>query len=116
MITFIVQLRVRPANVSAFEALMAQVVAMTRAHEPGVLHYDFSRSVDQPDSYVVIEVYRDAEAHAAHMASDWVRDSLPASAGLVEGPPHIRQYVSGGSEPVRQRLYTESPINQQEAT
>jgi quinol monooxygenase YgiN len=46
------------------------------------------------------EVYRDAEVHAAHMASSWVRESLPKSAALIEGRPRIRQYVSGGSQPV----------------
>jgi quinol monooxygenase YgiN len=49
-------------------------------------------------------VYRDTEVHAAHMASAWVRESLPKSAGLIEGKPEIRQYVSPGSEPVRRRM------------
>ena len=34
---------------------------MTHEHEPGVLYYDFARSVDDPDTYVVIEVYRDVD-------------------------------------------------------
>jgi quinol monooxygenase YgiN len=100
MITFIAHLRVKPENAAAFEALMAHVAQMTRAHEPGVAYYDFARSADEPDTYVVVEVYRDAQAHAGHMASSWVRESLPPSAALIEGRPHIRQYVSGGSEPV----------------
>jgi quinol monooxygenase YgiN len=104
MITFLVHLRVKPDNCAAFEALMTHVAAMTRLHEPAVLYYQFGRSVEAPDSYVVIEVYPNAAVHAAHMASHWVRESLPASARLIEGPPVIRQYVSPGSEPVRQRL------------
>jgi quinol monooxygenase YgiN len=104
LITFIAHLRVAPAHAAAFEALMAHVVATTRAEEPGVLHYACARSVDEPDTYVVIEVYRDAAAHAAHMASAWVRDSLPRSAALIEGRPHIRQYVSEGSIPVRRSV------------
>lgn len=100
MITFIAHLRVRPGNAAALEALLAHVVAMTRAHEPGVVHYDFARSADEPDTYVVVEVYRDAAVHAAHLASPWVVASLPETARLIEGRPHIRQYVSGGSRPV----------------
>jgi quinol monooxygenase YgiN len=104
MITMIAHLRVTPANAPAFEALMAHVVKLTRENEPGVVHYECSRSVDEPDTYVVVEVYRDAEVHAAHMATDWVRESLPKSAALIEGRPHIRQYVSEGSNPVRRTV------------
>jgi len=109
VITFIAHLRVSPGNARAFEELMTQVAAMTHAHEPGVLYYEFAKSVDEPDTYVVIEVYRDVEVHAAHMASAWVRESLPVSARLIEGRPHIRQYVTPGSEPVRQRLFPGAP-------
>jgi quinol monooxygenase YgiN len=100
MITFIAHLRVKPQNAAALEALLGYVREETRAHEPGVAWYDFAKSVDEADTYVVIEVYRDAAAQAAHMASDWVQESLPKSAALIEGKPHIRQYVSEGSAPV----------------
>ena len=79
---------------------MTHVAEMTHRHEPGVAWYEWAKSVDEPDTYVVIEVYRDAEVHAGHMASAWVRESLPKSAALIEGRPHIRQYVSEGSQPV----------------
>ncbi|MCW1428957.1 putative quinol monooxygenase [Novosphingobium sp. JCM 18896] len=97
----IAHLRVAPENAAAYEALMTHVAAMTRAHEPGVVHYGWAKSVDEADTYVVVEVYADAAVHAAHMASAWVREALPRSAALIEGKPHIRQYVSEGSTPVR---------------
>jgi quinol monooxygenase YgiN len=100
VITFIANLRVPPRNVEAFEALMTHVVAMTREHEPGVVYYDYARSVDEPDTYLVVEVYRDAEVQAAHMTTRWVTESLPKSAALIDGRPRIRQYVSGDSQPV----------------
>jgi quinol monooxygenase YgiN len=101
MITFVAHVRVKPENAAAFEALMTEVRAQTRANEPGVAYYDFARSVDDPELFVVVEVYRDTEVHAGHMASPWVRESLPKSAALMSGKPEIRQYVSDGSEPVR---------------
>lgn len=103
MITFIAHLRVKPENAPAFEALIAHVAAMTREHEPGVLYYEFAKSVDEPDTYVVVEVYQDRQVHAAHMASEWVRESLPRSARLIEGKPDIKQYVTPGSEPILHR-------------
>ena len=107
MITFIAHLRVSPENAPAFEKLLTHVAAMTHEHEPGVAYYEFAKSVDDPDTYVVVEVYRDVEVHAAHMASAWVRESLPVSTGLIVGKPHIRQYISPGSEPVRRRVFPE---------
>jgi quinol monooxygenase YgiN len=107
MITFIVHLRVRPENASAFEKLMTHVAAMTHKHEPGVTYYEFATSVDDPDTYMVVEVYKGVEAHAAHMASAWVVESIPVSARLTEGKPQIRQYVSPGSNPVHHRMFPE---------
>ena len=101
MITLIAHVAVKPVNAAAFEALMTDMCAKVRAQEPGVPYYAFARSVDRPDTYVVVEVYRDAAAHAAHMALDWVRESMPKAALLMTGKPAIAQYVSPGSEPVR---------------
>ena len=101
MITMIARMRVRPENAAAYEALMDHVVAMTLQNEKGVPYYAWAKSSTEPDTYVVIEVYENAEVHAAHMASPWVRESLPRSVNLVDGGFEIRQYVSQGSEPVR---------------
>lgn len=103
MITFIAHIRVKSSNAAAFEDLLSHVAEKTREHEPGVLYYEFSRSVDDPELYLVVEVYADRAAHAAHMASAWVTESLPRSRQLMEGMPDIKQYVSRGSEPVRRR-------------
>jgi quinol monooxygenase YgiN len=99
MITFIAHVRVKPESARAFETLMTYVADMTHTHEPGVAYYEFAKSVDEPDTYVVVEVYRDTDSHAAHMASAWVQESLPRSARLIEGKPTIKQYVTPGDEP-----------------
>ena len=104
MITFIAHLKVRAENGPAFEALMTHVRDMTRQHEPGVAYYDFGKSVDEADTYMVMEVYRDAGAHAAHMKSEWVPESIPQSRRLVEGKFNIKQYVSPGVEPAVRRM------------
>lgn len=104
MITFVARMTVRPENAAAYEALMTEVRDLTRANEPGVAYYDFGRSADEPDDYVVVEVYRDADAHAAHMQAPWVVNSIPKSRALVEGKFDIRQYVSPGTEPAVRRM------------
>jgi hypothetical protein len=45
LITFIAYVRVKHSNAAAIEELMPYVEAKTHEHEPGVLYYEFSRSV-----------------------------------------------------------------------
>ena len=80
---------------------MTEVCDQVRRHEPGVPYYGFGRSLDDAETFVVVEVYRDVDAHSAHMVTPWVRESMPKAARLMEGRPSIRQYVSEGSEPVQ---------------
>jgi quinol monooxygenase YgiN len=101
MITLIAHIRVRRENAAAFEALMTEVCDKVRQHEPGVPYYGFGRSLGDEETFVVVEVYRDVEAHSAHMATPWVRESLPKAARLMEGRPAIQQYLSDGSAPVQ---------------
>jgi quinol monooxygenase YgiN len=89
LITFVVHLQVPPENSAAFEDLMAHVATMSNEREPGVVYYAFAQSVDEPGTYVAVEVYRDAAAVAAHGQTEW-----------VEGMPRIKQYVSPGTAPV----------------
>jgi quinol monooxygenase YgiN len=105
MITFIARMRVKPENAAAFEAMMTHVRDQTLANEPGVAYYEWSKGVDEPDTYLVVEVYRDVAAQAAHMATEWVTQSLPKAASLIDGRPEIRQYVSPGTEPVTRRMF-----------
>ncbi len=103
MITMVARMRVPQENAAAYEDLLEYVRRMTLENEPGVPYYAWARSADEPGMYVVIEVYEDEKVHAAHMASPWVRESLPKTASLVEGGFDIKQYVSPGQEPVQLR-------------
>jgi quinol monooxygenase YgiN len=100
MITFIAHMQVSPQNALAFEEIMTHMRAMVREHEPDVFYYAFAKSVNDPDIYVVIEVYRDQAAQSAHMQTDWVKASIPKTVPLIEGKIDIKQYVSPGADPV----------------
>jgi len=107
MITFVTHIRVIAENAAAFESLLTDVRAKVREREPDVLYYDFATSVKDAETFVVIEVYRDSAAHAAHMEADWVKSSIVKSGSLVEnGKYDIKQYVSPGAEPARERMAT----------
>jgi quinol monooxygenase YgiN len=103
VITFVARVLVKPENAAEFEALMTYVADMSRQHESGVVYYGFAKGVDEPNTYVVLEVYQNADAQANHMATEWVISSLPKAARLMEGRPDIKQYISEGSAPVVRR-------------
>ena len=100
MITMVAHMRVKPENATAYEAILTYVRDQTRAHEPGVIYYDFAKSVKEPNLYLVVEVYRDVAAQQSHMQTEWVKSSIPKSIALFDGRPDIKQYVSPGAEPV----------------
>jgi quinol monooxygenase YgiN len=96
MITFIAHFKVPPSNTAAFEQLLAHVVTMSNS-EPGVVYYGFARSVDDAETYSVVEVYRDQIAVESHGQTEWVVGSVPKFLSLIDGVPDIKQYVGAGS-------------------
>lgn len=95
MITYIAHMRVAPEHAAAFEAALAEMERKVAAHEPGVIHYALSKSIDDPEGYVVIEVYRDEAAFKAHWETDYIRPSVALTTPLVrEGSLVVRRYES----------------------
>jgi quinol monooxygenase YgiN len=110
VITIVVRMQVLPDNQAAYESLMDSVAEKVRTHEAdGVPYYAWAKSADVPDTYVVIEAYRDLAAHKAHMASAWVQESIPISRSLVEGKFDIQQYVTPGAEAVSTFVSNQQP-------
>ena len=63
-----VQVQVKAECVEAFKAA---TLANARAsvQEPGIARFDVVQQADEPTRFVLVEVYRDAEAPAAHKAT-----------------------------------------------
>ena len=60
-----VQIHVKPESVEAFKmATLANARASVR--EPGVTRFDVVQQADDPTRFVLVEVYRNVEANAAH--------------------------------------------------
>jgi quinol monooxygenase YgiN len=67
----------------------------TRAEE-GCLWFDWSRSVEDPHEYVLVEAFRDGDAGAAHVSSDHFKraqETLPRY--LAETPRVVNAEVPG---------------------
>ena len=68
MIFITAKFKVRPEDADEWPQISAEFTEATR-NEPGCLWFDWSRSLADPDEYVLVEAFRDGEAGAAHVLS-----------------------------------------------
>jgi quinol monooxygenase YgiN len=73
--------RVRPESADAWPDIVADFTQATRS-EPGCLWFEWSRSLDDPTGYVLVEAFRD-DAAAAHVTSPHFK------AAQEQLPPHL---------------------------
>src|SRR5690242_12861187 len=79
MIFITAKFRVRAEDADRWPEISAEFTQATRA-EPGCLWFDWSRSLDDANEYVLVEAFRDDEAGGAHVQSDHfkaARQKLP---------------------------------------
>lgn len=94
MIFIVVKFNVKPDWADRWPDLTRSFTEATRA-EPGNLWFDWSRSLDNPNEYVLVEAFRD-DAAGDHVSSEHFKtamlDMLPA---LVETPHIISRQLEG---------------------
>ena len=85
--------RVLPEHADQWAEITRAFTEATRA-EPGNLWFDWSRSLDDPTEYVLVEAFRDGDAGAAHVQSDHFKaatGTLPQY--LVDTPRIVSQMI-----------------------
>ena len=88
-----VYVHVTPESVEAFcEATLAN--ASQSVHEPGVARFDVIQSVDDPTRFVLVEVYRDAQAAAAHKDTAHYQTWRDTVAPMMAEPRSSQKYVT----------------------
>jgi quinol monooxygenase YgiN len=87
--------RVLPEHAEVWPELSREFTEACRA-EDGCLWFDWSRSLDDPAEYVLVEAFRDDAAGGAHVQSDHFTEatsSLPAY--LTATPKIVNTSVEG---------------------
>jgi quinol monooxygenase YgiN len=89
MIFITAKFQVLPEHAGRWPEIAAEFTAATRA-EPGCKWFDWSRSVDDPAEYVLVEAFTDDAAGAAHVRSEhfkkaqqWLPRHLAATPKIV---------------------------------
>ncbi|MFD6159174.1 putative quinol monooxygenase [Nocardia sp. NPDC060256] len=100
MIFIVVKFKTKPEWTDKWLDLAGPFTAATRAEE-GNLWFDWSRSVDDPAEFVLVEAFRDAAAGGAHVGSDHFKVAMAdLPQALASTPKIISQTIdaSGWSE------------------
>jgi quinol monooxygenase YgiN len=84
MIFITARFRVRPEDADRWPEISRPFTEATRA-EPGCLWFDWSRSLDDPAEYVLVEAFVDGDAGGAHVRSEHFR------AAQRDLPPHLAE-------------------------
>lgn len=93
MIFIVVKFAVKPEWSDRWPQLVAGFTEATRA-EPGNLWFEWSRSLDDPNEYVLVEAFRDGEAGGAHVNSDHFKQAMAdMPQALVSTPKIISQQI-----------------------
>ncbi|QSB06810.1 putative quinol monooxygenase [Natronoglycomyces albus] len=93
MIFIAAKFQVKDDFADSWPVVAADFTAATRA-EPGCLWFEWSRSVDDPGEYVLLEAFRDEEAASHHVNSEHFRQAqrtLPSH--LVRTPRIVNAWV-----------------------
>ena len=82
MIFITAKFTVRPEDADRWPQIAAEFTAATRS-EPGCKWFEWSRSLDDPAVYVLVEAFSDDAAGAAHVQSGHFRKAQQTL------PPHL---------------------------
>ena len=87
MIFIVVKFKVKDEYADNFPELVREFTEATRA-EPGNLWFDWSRSVEDPNEYVLVEAFRD-DAAEAHVKSDHFKKAMQEQPQYLQETPRI---------------------------
>lgn len=82
MIFITAKFQVKPEDAERWPQITAEFTQATRG-EPGCLWFEWSRSLEDPAEYVLVEAFRDGDAGAAHVGSDHFKKAQQTL------PPHL---------------------------
>lgn len=94
MIGVIATLKVQDGKNAEFEAIFKELTAKVRAGEPGNLAYQLAQSRADPQTYKVLELYKDQDALTAHGQTPYFRELGAKMGPCMGGRPEI-EYLDG---------------------
>ena len=88
MILIVVKFPVRPDRADEWADLAADYARAVQSEE-GNLFFEWSRSLDDPETFVCVEGFRDAAAGASHVGTQAFKHFVERAPDLVAAQPQI---------------------------
>lgn len=88
MLLLLAELTAIPEHAEQVETLLRELTAAAE-REPGTLYYAINRSLDQPNRFIVYELYRDRAACDAHLNSEPLQAALRQFQHWLAIPPQL---------------------------
>ncbi|MFC5722896.1 putative quinol monooxygenase [Streptomyces gamaensis] len=88
MIFIVVKMTVKPERTEDWLALVDDFTQATR-NEPGNLFFEWSKSVDNPHQFVLVEGFASREAGDAHVNSAHFKEAMETMADAIATTPQI---------------------------
>jgi len=86
-----VQVRVKPEAVDSFREATIEN-AQQSIQEPGIARFDVVQRQDDPGQFVLVEVYRDDQAAAAHKETAHYKKWRDTVAGMMAEPRSSQKF------------------------
>lgn len=88
MIFITAKFKIRHEDADQWPQSSKEFTEATRS-EPGCLWFDWSRSLDDPDEYVLVEAFRDGDAGGAHVQSEHFKNAQKTLPPFLARTPKI---------------------------
>jgi quinol monooxygenase YgiN len=88
MIFIVVKFSIRPDVAEQWLTRVALFTSASRA-EPGIVFFEWSRSVERPNQFVLLEAFKDRAAGEAHVRSDHFKAAMAWMPDAISETPEI---------------------------
>ena len=86
MIVIIPRLKAKPGSASELERILRKVLVATHLETPPPAVYQVSRSQADPNSFIIVEIFANADALKRHAESPHLQQALPVIESLLAEP------------------------------
>jgi len=90
----IATLKIQDGKGQEFEAFFTELARQVRANEPGNIAYQLTKSRSEPNTYKVLELYKDQDALTHHGSTDHFKAAGPKFGAVLAGRPDI-EFLDG---------------------
>ena len=94
MIGVVATIKVKDGEGAGLEGVFRELAAKVKANEPGCIAYQLTKSRTDPNTYKVLEIYKDEDAVKAHMGATHFAEAGKKMRDCLAGRPEL-EFLDG---------------------